>query len=89
MMFRSDYLDVLGHALALHPGDVCQRVGFGFQPEGDEPADEDDPCVQEALLGAVQSLVSVGVPLNDHVTRLGPHLGNVCRFRKNGRRNRV
>lgn len=78
-MFYSRYLDVLWHVLSLHPEDVCQRVGFGFEPEGDEPADEDDSCVQEALFSAVQSLVSVRVPFHNHITRLRPHRGNVCK----------
>ena len=66
------HLDVLGDDLALGAGDEWLGIGARLQPEGDQPADEDDPCLQEALLGAVEWL-RVGLPAHHAVVGLGPH----------------
>ena len=71
-------LDVLGDDLALGAGDDGLGVGAGLQPEGYQPADEDDPRLQEALLGTVEWLAAgVRLPAHHAVVGLGPHGGHV------------
>lgn len=77
----SDYLDVLWNSLPLsvHPGDVCSSVGAWLQPEGHQPADEDNAGVEEALLGTVHCVVGLCVSLHHTVVRLWSHRRNLWR----------
>jgi len=72
------HLDVLGDHLALGARDERGGIGPRLQPEGHQPADEDDARLQEALLGAVERLAGgVGLPPHHAVVGLGPHGGHV------------
>jgi len=55
------------------------RVGPWLQPEGNQPADEDDSGLEEALLGAVHGFTAVLLPADHAVVGLGTHRGHVCR----------
>lgn len=56
-------------------------VGSWLEPEGNQPADEDDSGLKEALLGAVQCFTAVLLPAHHAVVGLRAHLRHVCRER--------
>lgn len=74
----ANHLYVLRDVLSFRPGDVCLGVGPRFEPEGDQPADEDDPSLKEALFGAVQRLTTVLLPAHDAVVRFRTHGWHIC-----------
>lgn len=57
---------------------MCLGVGSRLEPEGDQPADEDDPSLKEALLGAVQRFTTVLLPAHYAVVRFGTHGRHIC-----------
>lgn len=73
------YLYVPGDDLSLCPRDVCLCVGPRLQPEGNQPTYEDDPGLEETLLGAVQCFTAVLLPANHAVVGLGTHWRHVYR----------
>lgn len=75
---KASHLDVLWDVLSFGPRDVCLGVGPRFEPEGDQPADEDDPSLKEALFGAVQRLATILLPAHDAVVRFRAHGGYIC-----------
>lgn len=72
-MTRVTYLYVLGDVLSLCSWDVCLCVGSWLQPERNQPADEDDSCLKEALLGAIHCFTAILLPADHAVVRLRTH----------------
>lgn len=75
------YLYVLGDILSLCSWDVCLCARSWLEPERNQPADEDDSGLKEALLGAVQRFTAVLLPAHHAVVRLRTHRRHVCRER--------
>lgn len=75
------YLYVFGDVLPLCSRDVCLCVGSRLEPEGDQPADEDDSGLKEALLGTVQRFAAILLPAHHAVVGLRTHRGHICRDR--------
>lgn len=75
------YLYVLGDVLSLCSWDVCVCVGSWLQPERNQPADEDDSGLKEALLGTVQCFTGVLLPAHHAVVGLRTHRRHVCKER--------
>lgn len=67
------HLYVLGDVLSLCSWDVCLCVGSWLQPERNQPADEDDSGLKEALFGAVQCFTSILLPAHHTVVWLRTH----------------
>lgn len=72
------HLYVLGDDLSFCSWDVRLCVGSWFEPEGDQPADEDDSSLKEALLGAVQCFATILLPAHHTVVRLRTHRRHIC-----------
>ncbi len=68
------YLYVLGDVLSLCSWNKCLCVGSRLEPEGNQPADEDDSGLKEALLGAVQRFTAILLPSHHTVVGLRTHL---------------
>ena len=71
------YLYVFWDVLSLCSWDECVYVGSWLQPEGNEPAYEDDSGLKEALLSAVQCFTTVLLPANHTVVGLRAHWRHV------------
>lgn len=71
------HLYVLRDILALCSWNVCLCVGSRLEPERDQPADEDDSGLKEALLGAVQCFTAILLPTHHAVVRLRTHRRHV------------
>lgn len=71
------HLYVLGDVLSFCSWDVCLRVGSWLQPERNQPADEDDSGLKEALFGAVQCFATILLPAHHSVVRLRTHWRNI------------
>lgn len=76
-------LYVLGDVLSFCSWDVRLCVGSRFEPEGDQPADEDDSSLKEALLGAVQCFATILLPAHHTVVRFRTHWRHICADRWN------
>lgn len=75
---KAGHLYVLWDDLSFCPRDKCLGVGPRFQPERDQPADEDDPSLKEALFGAVHRLTTVLLPAHYAVVGFRTHGGHIC-----------
>lgn len=75
------YLYVLGDILSLCSWYVCLCVGSWLKPKRNQPADEDDSGLKEALLGAVQCFTAILLPAHHTVVGLRTHRRHVCRER--------
>lgn len=73
----ASHLYVLGDILSLCSRDVCLCVGPWLEPEGHQPADEDDSGLEEALLGTVQRFAAVLLPAHHAVVGLRTHRGHI------------
>lgn len=74
-------LYVLGNVLSLCSWDVCLCVGSRLEPEGNQPANEDDSGLKETLLGAIQCFTTVLLPAHYAVVGLRSHRRHICRDR--------
>lgn len=62
---------------------MCLSVGSRLKPERNQPADEDDPSLKEALLGTEQWFTTILLPSQHAIVRLGAHWRHVCMMKGN------